>query len=434
VTTGGTYLGDLRIVLRGRDFRRLFATRLVSQASDGAFQAGLASLFFFSPERATTATGVATAFAVAVLPYTLVGPFAGVLLDRWRRRQVLVVANLVRAVLVVGVAGLVAGGVVGLPLYVAVLVCLSVNRFILAGLGASLPHVVPADELVMANAVSPTSGTIAALAGGAVGVGLRAGLGSGSGTDAVILLLAAAGFAAAGLVARLMHRDLLGPDGAQRLPWHDVAQAAAGVARGFADAMRHLRDRPPAALALAAIGGHRVGYGVTTVATVLLCRNYFNDPADTDAGAVLLGTAFLVSGIGFLAAALVTPVATRRMRPRTWIVVCYVMAAVVELSFLVVLTVPTALVAAFFLGVAAQGSKICVDAIVQGGVDDVFRGRVMSFYDVVFNVAFVGAAALCAAVLPANGYSAAVYLGVALTYAVTALAYARLTRLPTTAA
>ena len=428
MTTGGTYLGDLRIVLRGRDFRRLFATRLVSQASDGAFQAGLASLFFFSPERATTAAGVATAFAVAVLPYTLVGPFAGVLLDRWRRRQVLVVANLARAVLVVGVAALVAGGVVGLPLYVAVLVCLSVNRFILAGLGASLPHVVPADELVMANAVSPTSGTIAALAGGGVGVGLRAALGAGNGTDAVILLLASAGFAAAGLVARLMHRDLLGPDGERRLPWHDVAQTVVGVARGFVDALRHLRVRRPAALALAAIGGHRVGYGVTTVATVLLCRNYFNDPADTDAGAVLLGTAFAVSGLGFFAAALVTPLATRRMRPRTWIVVCYALAAVVEVSFLVVLTVPTALVAAFFLGVAAQGSKICVDAIVQGGVDDAFRGRVMSFYDVVFNVAFVGAAALCALVLPASGYSGVVYAGVALTYAVTAFLYARLTR------
>ena len=182
MSAAGTFVADLRIVLRGRDFRRLFATRLVSQASDGAFQAGLASLFFFSPQRAATATGVATAFGVAVLPYTLVGPFAGVLLDRWRRRQVLVVANLVRALLVVGVAALVAVHVFGPLLVVAVLACLSVNRFFLAGLGASLPHVVPDDELVMANAVSPTwlvageesvgeGGVAAAGAGGADGLG-----------------------------------------------------------------------------------------------------------------------------------------------------------------------------------------------------------------------------------------------------------------------
>ena len=100
------FVADLRIVLRGRNFRRLFAVRLVSQAGDGVFQVALASLVFFSPERAATAEAAAAAFAVTVLPYTLVGPFGGVLLDRWRRRQVLVVANAVRAVLVLGIAGL----------------------------------------------------------------------------------------------------------------------------------------------------------------------------------------------------------------------------------------------------------------------------------------------------------------------------------------
>ncbi len=44
------------VVLRGGNFRKLFAVRLVSQASDGAFQVGLASLVFFSTDRATTPT------------------------------------------------------------------------------------------------------------------------------------------------------------------------------------------------------------------------------------------------------------------------------------------------------------------------------------------------------------------------------------------
>ena len=53
------------------------------------------------------------------------------------------------------------------------LACLSVNRFFLTGLGASLPHVVPRHELVMANAVSPTCGTLAALAGGGLAYAVR---------------------------------------------------------------------------------------------------------------------------------------------------------------------------------------------------------------------------------------------------------------------
>src|SRR6476619_7054245 len=129
------FVADLRTVLRGRDFRRLFAVRLVSQGADGVFQVALASLIFFSPERATTAAGTAAAFSLTVLPYTVIGPFAGVLLDKWRRRQVLLVATLVRVLLVLIVAAMVSAGWVGPPLYLAVLACLSVNRFFLTALG-----------------------------------------------------------------------------------------------------------------------------------------------------------------------------------------------------------------------------------------------------------------------------------------------------------
>src|SRR4029453_10919932 len=206
-----SFVSDLRVVLQGRDFRKLFAVRLVSQASDGAFQVGLASLVFFSPERDATTTAAAMAAVVTVLPYTLVGPFAGVLLDVWPRRQVLLVANAVRALMVIGVAALVMFDGVGLPLYVSALACLSVNRFFLAGLGASLPHVVPRHELVMANAVSPTCGTVAALLGAGAGYGVRRVLGPGDPTDAVVVLVAALGYAASALLARRMSRDLLGP-------------------------------------------------------------------------------------------------------------------------------------------------------------------------------------------------------------------------------
>src|SRR5690606_39469052 len=84
-----SFHGDLREVLRGPRFRRLFATRLASQFSDGVYQAGLAGYVFFSPEQHTTAGEVAAAFAVLLLPFSIVGPWAGVFIDRWARRQVL---------------------------------------------------------------------------------------------------------------------------------------------------------------------------------------------------------------------------------------------------------------------------------------------------------------------------------------------------------
>ncbi len=417
------FVADLRTVLRGRDFRRLFAVRLVSQAGDGAFQVALASLIFFSPERAATAGAAAGALAASVLPYTLVGPFAGVLLDRWRRRQILLVANAVRVAIVLAVAALVAGGTVGVPLYVAVLAALSVNRFFLAGLGASLPHVVRGNELVMANAVSPTCGTLAAIGGGFVGYGVRAALGAGDRTDALVLVMAAVVYGTAAALATRMTPDLLGP-----VPG-DTASAGPDATvtglRALADGAHHVRERLPALHALAAIGVHRFAYGISFIATILLSRNHFADPADVDAGLALLASVFGASAVGFAVSAVITPWASDRWGRSGWIWRCFAVAAVTEYALVATITVPLVLVAALLLGVAAQGSKICVDAIVQSSVDDAFRGRVFAFYDVVFNLAFVIAAATAALVVPTDGYSPPVYALIGTLYVVAAVGYAR---------
>ena len=421
-----SFAGDLQAVVRHRDFRRLFATRLTSQASDGMFQSALASLFFFSPEKQTSATSVAAAFATLLLPYSIVGPFAGVLLDRWRRRQVLVVANVLRAGMVTGVAVLVFTGVDNVPLYAAVLACLSVNRFFLAGLSAALPHVVRRDELVMANSVSTTTGTIVAITGAGIGYLLKQVLGEGSTAYGRVILVAAGVYLAAAALAARMDRDLLGPD----LDAEEARtrEAVRRVVLGMADGARHVWHHRRAGHALAAIGAHRFFYGVSTIAGILLFRNYFNDPADVDAGLAGLAAAFAASAAGFLLAAVVTPEITHRIRKSTWITVCFTFAAVMEAVYVVWMNEALLLTGAFVIGVAAQGSKICVDTIVQESIDDAFRGRVFSFYDVIFNIAFVSAAAFAALTLPADGNSKTVYAVVSAGYAVTAFAYGRVNR------
>lgn len=67
---------DLQVLLRLRDFRRLLFVRLLSQGADGVYQIALAAYVVFSPEKQTSATAIASAMAVLLLPYSLVGPFA----------------------------------------------------------------------------------------------------------------------------------------------------------------------------------------------------------------------------------------------------------------------------------------------------------------------------------------------------------------------
>ena len=90
------------------EFWRLLELRTVSQFGDGLFQAGLAGGLLFSTDRAAGPWEIAGAFAVLYLPYSVLGPFAGALLDRWDRRLVLIGANLGRLVLVLGIAALLA--------------------------------------------------------------------------------------------------------------------------------------------------------------------------------------------------------------------------------------------------------------------------------------------------------------------------------------
>jgi MFS family permease len=417
-----SFVADLREVVRERDFRRLYATRLVAQLSDGLFQVALAAHVFFSPERQTSAAKVAAAFATLLLPYSFVGPFAGVLIDRWRRRQVLVYSNVVRAALVVWVGALVAAGQEGPLFYASALAVLSVNRFFLAALSAALPHVVPARDLVMANSVSTTSGTVAAGVGAGAAFGLQELVGEGRSVTVMIVLAAMAGYLCSALAARLMHVDLLGPDEHPGRP--QTREAIRGVARGLLDGARHVWSHRTAGHGLAAIAAHRFFFGVSTIALLLLYRNYFNAPGDVDAGMAGFAVAVMAAGAGVFVGALLTPEVTPgKISTPGWIAVCLAAAATIQLTLVALYAEAALVLAAFLLGGVAQSLKICVDTLVQSSIDDAFRGRVFSFYDVLFNVAFVSAAAFAAATLPANGKSYPVLVFVALGYGATASLY-----------
>ena len=405
-----------------RPFRRLYLTRLMGQASDGVFNVALASYVLFNPTKAATAGAAAQLFAVLLLPFCVIGPFAGVFLDRWRRAPLLVVANLIRAGVVLVVAALVAAGVASPPFYVAALATLSVNRFILAGLSAALPHVADRPRLVLANAVSTTSGTLIAGLGGAVGYGIK----TATGSDWVVVVGASLGYVAAALLARRIPADELGPDfDAEPI---ETREALRRVVRGLADGARHVWSHRPAGYALAAIASHRFFYGISTISTLLLYRNYFNHASQTGAALGGFGSALAASGVGVAVAAVITPSATRRLGTERWISSLFLTAAAVVAVLVPLYQQWSLLLAAFGLGLIAQGSKICVDTLVQRSIDEGYRGRVFAFYDVLFNVAFVAAAGIAALIVPPNGKSYAVVAFMATGYVLTSLSYRFATR------
>ncbi|WP_062467487.1 MFS transporter [Demequina maris] len=425
-----TLASDLARLWRARGFRRLTLSRLLSQAGDGMFQVGIATAFFFDPTQAATPGEIAIGFAVLLTPFTLVGPFVGPLIDRWPRQRILLVGNLVR----VGLAGVILG-VLALDgplwsLYGLALLTLSVNRFLLAAMSAGLANVVPPHELLAANAIMPTLGTIAAAAGAAIGgvVTFVAPTASDASLALAALVSAAVAFAASSWAATLLGRDELGPEN----PLESLRLGAQVRALGteLASGVAYLWRRVTPFQALSVMAAQRLLYGIMFVASILMSRHLLGDPDHPEQS---LGSFSLVLGfaaVGFGLAAVVTPWLGPKVGRHRWIVGCLVLGAGGQLLLAASSARWALLSAAVIISLAVQGGKIAVDTIVQRDTADEYRGRAFTLYDMAYNVAFVSSAAVAATVLPTTGYSPWVMAGVAAAYLLVALVYARAPRVP----
>jgi MFS family permease len=410
-------LQSLRQLLRHRYFRRLLAVRVAVQSSDGVLQVALAAYVLFSPERQPDATSIAIVLAITLLPFSILGPFAAIVIDRVSRRQVLVVANLARAVVALGLAVLVATGLqtvgVEVLIYGGLLLAMSLNRFLLAALSASLPHTIDPHEYMVANSVVPTVGPAGLLIGVALATPLRLILGhvmTDYQANAILFLIATVGFVLSAVLALSIPRRQLGPDGVT------PTTSARDIVTGLVDAVAHLRAQRPAGIGLLTIAAHRLIHGIVTVATILVYRNYFHRPDQIDAAIADLGLLVVITGAGFVFASVVTPPLSARRGLRSTMIMCLLGSAVFQLMPGAIYARVTIMVAAFLLGLTAQGIKICVDTLVQAHVADEFKGRVFVIYDIIFNVVLVAAAVIAAVILPASGKSVPILIIMAICY------------------
>ena len=381
--------------------------RLLSQVADGVFQVALAAYVVFSPEKQTSAAAIASAMAILLLPYSLVGPFAGVLLDRWRRRQVFLYGNLLRALLASATAALILSDVPDWLFYVSALCVTAVNRFVLAGLSAALPRVVDVERLVIANSLFPTAGTLATTIGGGLAFVVRLAVAD---SDAAVVLLGAGSVSVRG--SRIVtHRPGTAPD--RGLTRTRLSTALSETARDLAAALRHLAApaRSQAAWALAAMIVDAVL--LRRPAVMLLMLLPLRPDVQSGRGARPSG-----AGVGYLRRRVLhgrgcDALGGGRYGPGGWIVRCAAAAAVLEPALgLPVRHSPHAR-RGFRPGTDHPGREDRHGHDRAVPVDDAFRGRIFSVYDVLFNVAFVGAAAVAALMLPPDGRSVPLVVTVA---------------------
>ena len=401
----------------------------MGQLTDGIFQSSLASFLLFSPERQPDAKSAAVAFAVVLLPYSLVGPFVGTILDRVSRQRVILFANLFRAFTLIFIAGLIRNGATGVELTIFVLIAFGVNRLILAGFSAGLPLLLDTtgaegrNTFVSINATAVTGGTVFVVLGGGIGIGIRGlleGSMSANQADGILVTLSAACFFIAGLLALRFKREELGP-----LPHEVKKQSVVAAYQEMVDGYKFLRTIKDCFLGISATAVQRGGLTALTLMALLLNRNTFNDPANPEAGLAGFAFAITIAGIGITIGAVIAPFGVKKFGRHAWIryslfasAVLPVLLAFNQNEFFLVAT-------GFFAGMAGQGVKVTNDALVQSKIVDEFRGRVFAVYDVMVNAGIVSGAIIAAFVLPADGVSSVLPALIALAYVLVAFVVLR---------
>ena len=390
-------------ILTDRKFSRLLRVRWTGQMTDGIFQSALASFILFSPERQANALGAALAFAVVLLPYSIIGPFVGTILDRVSRQRAIAFSNLSRVITLSIIALLLFQGHTGIEITIFVLVAFGVNRLILAGLSAGIPLMIESKSLISANALAVTGGSVWVVLGGGIGLGMRSLLDSvtnADSADAFIILLGAVGYLTAALFASRLKKDEIGP------LEHEIKNAS--FTQGLIEmreGVKFLSQNVDAARGIAAVAVHRGGITALTLIALLLERNTFHDPADSEAGLAGLSFTLSIAACGFVVGAVIAPYGVRKVGRHRWMRLMLSASTLGPLFIVFSRTPLTLAIAAFVTALFGQSLKVTNDALVQSKIDDIYRGRVFSVYDVVVNGAIVSGAVIAALLLPDTGDS-----------------------------
>jgi MFS family permease len=387
-------------VLRHANARELLGVRIFGQAGDGLLQTALATFILFSPQRESDPRKIALAFGILLLPYSVIGPFVGVFIDRWSRRTILIRANWLRIVTMIAIAIVITGNTANTLLAVLVLISLGLNRFVQAALSASLPHVVDGDDLVPANALFPTLGTTAASLAAALGIATQNILSNSDSVNAGLVIVGSIFAGIASLIAlRITPTDILGPHSVESAMRDEFRNALSGLAAGF----RYMVQSGRALSSMVAVGFQRWAFGVLTVHALLLSRNSWSVNNTADEAVLYFGLCAGAAAIGaFTAAVLSTFLLSDRkessakgIAPHRQVHLIAAMTVATAVSVVVTFvgyqsgTLAAVCATAASLGFAGQLLKINADTTIQRTIDDAHRGRVFSIFDMMINVAIV---------------------------------------------
>ncbi len=354
--------GYLELLRNNREFRHLWLGQVVSQLGDWFDTIALYTLVL-------TLTGSARAIGLVLvarfLPSFFVGPLSGVVADRFNRRTIMIVSDILRAVVVLGFL------LVRRPdqmwlVYVLTVLQLVFSTFFEPAKTAAIPSIVAPRELLSANAISSVTWSVMLTLGAAVG-GVVTGW---FGTDAAFILDSLTYLLSAALIASVRF-----PKRAPR----PKSRLTIGRALGITDTLegaRYVAKRPRVLALLMVKPAWGTGGGILALLAV------FGEKIFPVGGRAAIGIGVLYAARGVGTA--IGPLAARRFvgetraRMQTAIGVAFLIGGIFYIAFGRATSFAVALLVLLIAHMGGSVLWVFSTVLLQQTVEDQFRGRVFA--------------------------------------------------------
>jgi MFS family permease len=353
----------LLLILGQRNFRLLFLGGLVSSLGDWFLFIAL-PFYVYSLTGSALATG--GTFVAESLPAILFGSLAGVFVDRWDRRRTMIVADLLRSVLLLGLL------VVRSPETVWIVFAVSfsqstIGQFFGPAKNALIPRLVGEENLLTANALSSTGSQLTMLIGPALGGAVLALLGISSSilADSASFLFSAI-MVGCVVVAPLRYE-----------PTTDSVGASSAWGRAWCDyrAGLTLMRRNSVVLALLlALGITQVGQGLINVEVIPWVKDVLHGDA------LVLGWIVSAQGIGGLVGGLALGAAGKSLAPTKVLVSALIVDGLLVIALVNSEALAVVLVLIALIGIEGVVFAVRLQTLLQVSVADAYRGRVLGAY------------------------------------------------------
>lgn len=378
-------------VISSRRYLPLWLGQLASSFGDTLHYIALVVLVF---ELSGQGLAVAGLVVLEIVPVVALGPVAGVIIDRFSRKRVLIAADLLRAALAFSLVwpqgvwhayavafGLAAGGV-----------------FFNPAVNAVIPALTTADQRLAANSVSWSTSQLVQILAASLAGGLIALVGT-----APAFAVNAASFAfSAAMIATLdlpAHAGQLGSETKRGISSF-FADALAGLAYARRDAFVS-RLLTVQSLASLAVGG-------TGAMLVVLAERHLQQPP--------AGFAWLIGaiGVGALLGPIIPNALARDYRTARWLFVPYVIRGIGDVLIAIFTPFPVALAILFVYGLNTSTGMVVFNSTIQGAIPERMRGRVFTLLDVDWSAFQLASLAVAAIIVDRLGVEPLYWIGGAL--------------------